>query len=57
MFNVYIGMDACLDNQFRCKDNSCIANSKTCDGNNDCGDFSDEIYPCSGMNNRYFPML
>ena len=47
-------MDTCLANQFGCKDKRCIANSKTCDGNNDCGDFSDEIYPCSGMNNRHF---
>ena len=41
-------VDQCLQNQFTCTNRMCVANSKTCDGSNDCGDFSDEIVPCSG---------
>ena len=47
----YLGMIHCPENQFTCRDKRCIADWKKCDGNNDCGDFSDEIYPCSGMAN------
>ena len=50
---VYLGMSTCPEYQFTCKNKRCVANSKKCDGNNDCGDFSDEIYPCSGRNKQY----
>ena len=44
-----LGMQVCLQNQFTCNNKQCIATSKTCDGVNDCGDYSDEILPCSGI--------
>ena len=42
-------MKSCHQNQFTCSNNQCIADSKTCNGVNDCGDYSDEILPCSGI--------
>ena len=41
-------MNTCLKNQFTCSNKRCVPDSRTCDGVNDCGDFSDEIVPCSG---------
>lgn len=32
----------CSSDQFRCDDGRCIAASWICDGDNDCGDMSDE---------------
>ena len=38
----------CPRNQFTCQNNRCVAESKTCDGINDCGDYSDETTLCKG---------
>ena len=42
-------VEKCPLNQFTCGNKRCVSNSKTCDGVNDCGDHSDEIVPCSGI--------
>ncbi|KAL4715818.1 hypothetical protein ACJJTC_006397 [Scirpophaga incertulas] len=34
---------SCGPNQFTCKNGLCITDTWRCDGNNDCGDFSDEV--------------
>ena len=41
-------IDGCLENQFTCSNKKCIQASGKCNGVNDCGDFSDEILPCTG---------
>ena len=37
----------CRDVEFRCDNGLCISRMLTCDGQNDCGDNTDEIQPCS----------
>lgn len=39
---------SCSNTQFRCTSGRCIPNNWACDGDNDCGDFSDENATCSG---------
>ncbi|XP_030840490.1 atrial natriuretic peptide-converting enzyme-like [Strongylocentrotus purpuratus] len=43
----------CGNDSFTCINNNCVLNSLTCDGYNDCGDFSDEEYcpPCVPLEN------
>lgn len=33
----------CAADQFKCKNDLCIPKLWACDGDNDCGDFSDEV--------------
>ena len=47
------GEESCPENQFTCKNKRCIGILRTCDGINDCGDHSDEIYPCSGKIKKF----
>ena len=47
-YTYFSDVDKCQDNQFTCTNRQCVAFSKTCDGMNDCGDYSDEVIPCSG---------
>ena len=49
----HLGTEGCLTHQFTCGNKRCIPSSEICDGNNDCGDFSDEIYPCSGKHYEF----
>ena len=44
----------CEDNQFRCKNGRCIPNTWKCDGENDCGDSSDEGDFCAEKTCAYF---
>ena len=37
-------LTGCSDDEFQCLTGLCIDESATCDGNNDCIDFSDEEY-------------
>ena len=41
-------LTTCMENQFTCANKRCIPSSRTCDGMNDCGDYTDELSPCSG---------
>ena len=45
---ILLDPNTCLDSQFTCSNRNCVSRSVECDGMNDCGDFSDEITPCSG---------
>ena len=38
----------CPKNNFLCANDNCLAASVLCDGNDDCGDNSDESTMCSG---------
>ena len=40
----------CPENYFQCSNSRCVQTSNICDGNDDCGDNSDEILPCDGNN-------
>ena len=45
-----LGTNSCPKNQFTCSNKRCVASIKTCDGNDDCGDDSDEILrECGGI--------
>ena len=43
-----LGTTSCPKNQFTCSNKQCAAANKKCDGNDDCGDESDEILQCGG---------
>ena len=40
----------CEDHEFTCTNHKCVHLSLTCNGENDCGDNSDEEGPCKGAN-------
>ena len=42
-----------MNNQFTCENNICVPLSRICNGNNDCGDWSDEIRLCSSKNSFF----
>lgn len=43
-FFVVVAMEKCPENFMKCDHGHCIHNSLVCNGNNDCGDFSDERF-------------
>lgn len=45
--NVYVVCIVCDENQFECANSKCIPITYICDGENDCGDSSDE-QECQG---------
>lgn len=47
----------CNSDQFRCDDGRCIASSWICDGDNDCGDMSDEDERHNCGTNPFLPAL
>ena len=44
----------CPLHHFQCKNKRCVPHSKICNANNDCGDNSDEIDGCTGINYVHF---
>ena len=44
--DVLIVLAACSVDEYTCDNGHCVSLDLTCDGNNDCGDFSDETHPC-----------
>lgn len=44
---------SCSKDQFTCKNKECITNTWQCDGENDCGDDSDES-DCDTISKRFF---
>ena len=42
------GFSTCQDNEFKCLNNKCIQSDLKCDGEDNCGDNSDEGYVCKG---------
>ena len=47
--NIWILGGACSTHQFLCANEKCVPVSWTCDGEDDCGDNSDETTSCTGM--------
>ena len=41
----------CPDTRFTCTNNNCVTGNSLCDGNDDCGDKSDETIGCKGRLN------
>ena len=56
LFHFFSG-EACSTHQFECAKGQCIPQTWMCDGENDCGDFSDEQH-CTGkeIKLRFFPL-
>ena len=42
-------ISACGENQVKCDNGLCVNENLKCDGNNDCGDWSDEESNCSTL--------
>ena len=45
-FHLFFKISDCRDDQFTCKNELCVSQEMVCDGNDDCGDGSDEKTPC-----------
>ena len=41
-------IDQCPLDHFQCLNQRCVPNSVVCNGENDCGDYTDESEGCSG---------
>ena len=54
---LFFSGEACSTHQFECAKGQCIPQTWMCDGENDCGDFSDEQH-CTGkeIKLRFFPL-
>ena len=44
----FVDPSSCAVDQFTCANDKCLDSQLLCDGNNDCGDNSDESTICSG---------
>ena len=53
---ILIVADTCDSDEFTCSNLECRPESVVCDGNDDCGDNSDEEQDCSGMYNNLYPI-
>ena len=51
---LYAGQMAsnCPENHFSCINQKCVSGDSLCNGNNDCGDNSDETIGCKGKYNK-----
>ena len=52
----FIQPGICQNDNFLCANDKCLEASYMCDGNDDCGDNSDESTICSGNINRFISL-
>ena len=50
-------MTECPEGKFRCRDMFCLPERLTCNGENDCGDNSDELKVCGNYKTDYIYII
>ena len=54
--DVFTAVSTCSDSQFSCSNGRCIYHTFECDGQDDCGDESDEL-KCSKLRSRHVSLF